>query len=52
MVASLQVPEVRKTLEEAGAVVRGVGPEEFAAQIRSDLDGWGAVIRKANIKIN
>lgn len=45
-------PEVRKRLLAGGLDPVGGTPEEFTAQMKRELDGYRAVIRKANIKIN
>ena len=49
--AVLKEPEVRERLGVLGIEPVGNKPEEFAAQIRADLDRWGPVVKQANIRI-
>jgi tripartite-type tricarboxylate transporter receptor subunit TctC len=48
----LKSPDVASTLASQGFEVSGVGPEEYAAAIRRDLEKWSKVIRTANIRAN
>ena len=41
---------VRQRLASQGIDAAGIGPEKFAAIIKTDLARWGKVIRQANIK--
>ncbi len=51
-VTALQVPDVRKKLEDGGMVVRGTTPEELTETIRGDLKRWGEIVKAANITID
>jgi tripartite-type tricarboxylate transporter receptor subunit TctC len=42
--------EVRQRLDSIGMEAAGIGPEEFAAHVRSELRRWGKVVREAGIK--
>jgi tripartite-type tricarboxylate transporter receptor subunit TctC len=47
---ALKTPDVAEKLAAQGYEVLGLGPDEYAAKIRSDLAKWARVIRAANIK--
>ncbi len=47
---ALQAPEVRKFIEDQGAVIRGGTPEELAATIRSDLDFTVNLVKNLGIQ--
>ncbi|OVZ61080.1 hypothetical protein CDO46_20565 [Pigmentiphaga sp. NML030171] len=49
--AILKKPEVQSTLATSYLTPVGGTPEQFGQKIRSDIDRYGAVIRKANIRI-
>jgi len=49
--ALLQTPEVRERFAVLGIEPVGNSPDEFGAQIRADLERWGPVVKKANIRI-
>ncbi|PWS37047.1 LacI family transcriptional regulator [Falsiroseomonas bella] len=49
-IAALQDPEIRAKLNQQGAIPGGNSPEEFGAFIRSELEKWGEVIRRNNIR--
>lgn len=51
MNAILKKPEVQSTLATSYLTPVGGTPEQFGQKIRSDIDRYGAVIRKANIRI-
>ena len=48
-VTALADEEVRRLLNEAGAIPGGNPPEQFGAFIRSEVAKWGEVIRRNNI---
>jgi tripartite-type tricarboxylate transporter receptor subunit TctC len=50
IVKALAAPEIRERLEAVGVEVVGNMPDQFAAQIRSDLDRYIKVAREANIR--
>ena len=49
--AVLQLPDVRARYAVLGIDPVGNKPDEYAAQIRADLEGWGPVVKKANVRI-
>ncbi len=49
-IAALQDPEVRRRLNDQGAIPGGNSPEEFGAFIRSENEKWGGIIRRNNIR--
>ncbi|MGC2519087.1 MAG: tripartite tricarboxylate transporter substrate-binding protein, partial [Burkholderiales bacterium] len=50
MVKALALPDIREYIMSVGTEPLGNSPEEFAAQIRSDLVKWSKVARAANIR--
>ena len=48
-VQMLALPDIRQKLAAEGAEAIGNSPEEFAAQIRRDIERWEKVARAANI---
>jgi tripartite-type tricarboxylate transporter receptor subunit TctC len=46
------LPEVRQRLDALGFAPVASGPEDYAAQIRADIETWGKVVRDANIKVD
>jgi tripartite-type tricarboxylate transporter receptor subunit TctC len=50
VVKALAAPEVRERIEGFGTVTVGNTPEQFAAQIKSDIVKWAKVARAANIR--
>lgn len=48
-IAALQDPDVRRRLNDQGAIPGGNSPEEFGAFIRSENGKWGEIIRRNNI---
>jgi tripartite-type tricarboxylate transporter receptor subunit TctC len=49
--AVLQLPDVRARYAVLGIDPVGNKPDEYAAQIRADLERWGPVVKKANVRI-
>ena len=49
--AVLQAPDVRERYAVLGIDPVGNKPDEYAAQIRADLERWGPVVKQAGIKI-
>jgi tripartite-type tricarboxylate transporter receptor subunit TctC len=45
------LPDMQQKLTALGFSAVGSTPEEFAAQIRADIDKWSKVVREAGIKI-
>ena len=50
--AILKQPEVVQKMNAQGFNLIGGTPEDFAALIKAEGDRWGAVIRRANIKVD
>ena len=48
---AIHAPEVRKVFEGDGATPVGSSPDEFGKVLRSEIDKWTKVARKANIKL-
>ena len=46
------VPEVRERITELGFNILMSSPQDFAAQIRSEVEKWGAVVKAAGIEAN
>ena len=46
----IALPDVKVRLAALGYEPVGTTPEDFAAQIKADMEKWGKVIRAANIK--
>jgi tripartite-type tricarboxylate transporter receptor subunit TctC len=49
--AVLQLPGVRARYAVLGIEPVGNKPDEYAAQIRADLEAWGPVVKQANVRI-
>ena len=49
--AVLQLPDVRARYAVLGIDPVGNKPEEYAEQLKADLDAWGPVVKKANLRI-
>lgn len=49
--AVVEVPEVKKKLEELGMVVDASGPAEFDKFTRADIERWSKIVKDADIKI-
>jgi tripartite-type tricarboxylate transporter receptor subunit TctC len=45
------LPDVQQVLATLGFSPVGSTPEEFAAQIKADIEKWSKVVRDAGIKI-
>ena len=50
MLAVLGTPEVRERYAALGLQPVGSTPDEFAAQLKAELERWGPVVKKAGIK--
>jgi len=50
LMRALADPEVRERFTSVGTQVVGSTPDEFAAQIRADIEKWGQVVRTAGIR--
>jgi tripartite-type tricarboxylate transporter receptor subunit TctC len=47
----VQLPDVQQRLAALGFTPVGSTPEEFAVQIKADIDKWSKVVREAGIKV-
>jgi len=52
IVRIIQQPDVRKQMLEAGSEPVGNTPEQMAAQIRSELDGFEAVVKQIKLVVD
>jgi tripartite-type tricarboxylate transporter receptor subunit TctC len=43
---------VRKRIEDTGSLIIGNTPEQFAAQIRAELDVYKSVVQKQGLKLD
>jgi tripartite-type tricarboxylate transporter receptor subunit TctC len=51
MVLVLKDPDVRQRLAVLGIEPVGNSPEEYAAQIRADIEKWRPVVKASGIKL-
>ncbi len=49
---ALADPAVKKRIEDTGSIVLGNSPEEFAAQIKSELEVYKGVVAKQGLTLN
>ncbi|HET7865703.1 MAG TPA: tripartite tricarboxylate transporter substrate-binding protein, partial [Burkholderiaceae bacterium] len=47
---ALQMPRIRKRLDDAAVRVLGGTPQRMAEQIQADLDRWGKVVKANGIR--
>lgn len=47
----VNTPEGRRRLREMGLVPTGLGPEQFAAQLRADAPGWAQAARDSGARV-
>jgi len=52
LVRILALPEIRERYRSLGAEPVGNSPEEFGTFLRDQIEFWGNVVRRANIKVN
>ncbi len=48
---TLELPEVKKRIEETGSIVIGNSPEEFSAQIKAEYEIYKTVVAKQKLKL-
>jgi tripartite-type tricarboxylate transporter receptor subunit TctC len=48
----LEDPSVRKRIEDTGSLVVGNTPEQFAAQMKAELEVYKSVVAKQNLKLD
>jgi len=46
----VQIPDVRKRLNDIGGEPSGMPTEEFAKMVRSEIEKWGKVAKAAGFK--
>lgn len=46
----LESPDLRSSMRSQGVEVIGTTPEEFSSFVQSEIDKWGAVIKKIDLK--
>ena len=51
IVKALDAAEIKEIIARQGGEVMGSTPEQMAAQIRSDRDKWGKVVRESGARI-
>jgi tripartite-type tricarboxylate transporter receptor subunit TctC len=51
VVRIMALPEVRKRVVDLGFYVIANTPQEFAAQVKEEVEKWGKVVRSANIQV-
>jgi tripartite-type tricarboxylate transporter receptor subunit TctC len=51
-VAAIHNPQVARLMYDQGALPGGNSRAEFATFIRAEMERWGAVIRRANIRVD
>ncbi len=49
---TLQVPEVKKRIEDTGAIIVANAPAEFAAQIKAELEVYKDVVQRQKLKLD
>ena len=52
LVSIMRVPSVEKRVTDLGFYIIANSPAEFSAQIKSEIEKWGKVIKSAGIKVN
>jgi len=50
--ALLQDPDVKQKIVEQGMEPFATTPEQFRSRLRSDIERWGAVVKKAGVTLN
>jgi tripartite-type tricarboxylate transporter receptor subunit TctC len=49
---TLELPEVKKRIDETGSVVVANTPEQFAAQIKAEFDVYKKVVDQQGLKLD
>lgn len=52
IVRTLRMPDVTRLIVEGGSEVVGNTPQEFAAQLRQDIDRWSSVVKLSGARID
>jgi tripartite-type tricarboxylate transporter receptor subunit TctC len=52
IVRIMREPDVQARLQAEGAQSLGIGPEEFAAHIRSDLNKWALIVKQVGMRLD
>jgi tripartite-type tricarboxylate transporter receptor subunit TctC len=50
--AALTDPEIKTRLDALGNEISGMGPEGFAAFVRTEVGRWGEIVRRAGVTAN
>jgi tripartite-type tricarboxylate transporter receptor subunit TctC len=50
--AAINDPEIKSRLDALGNEVSGMGPDAFAAFVRTEVGRWGEVVRRAGVTVN
>ena len=48
---ALQAPALRSAMHNEGVEVLGTSPEEFSRFVRAEIETWGEVIRRGNVRV-
>lgn len=49
---TLEIPEVKKRIEDTGSLIVANSPEQFAAQIKAEFDVYKAVVQQQKLKLD
>jgi tripartite-type tricarboxylate transporter receptor subunit TctC len=52
IIATLDTAEVKEKIQTLGFDRVGQSPQEFTAQLKSDLERWSEVVKRANVPVN
>ncbi len=48
---AIRDPEIAARIEQLGYLPIGGGPADYAQNLKSEIEKWGEVIRRGNIKV-
>jgi tripartite-type tricarboxylate transporter receptor subunit TctC len=51
LLAVLAMPDVREQIGAMGGIISAEGPADFGRYIAAETDKWGALVSKAQIKL-
>ena len=51
LLAVLAMPDVREQINAMGGIISAEGPADFGRYIAAETDKWGALVSKAQIKL-
>ena len=49
LVKIMKTPDIAETVGQKGYRVNAMGSEEFGRHLKSEIERWGRVVKKANI---